>query len=127
LADRVGRAPVAAAGSACVTVALVVIALGGGTWSLVASGLLYGLGFGAAQPALIAWCVDLAAPTERGKAMGTFYTALELGIAAGAIGAGLVLARTDYTALFVVSAAVALAASGLALARVGRPERRLSG
>jgi hypothetical protein len=86
LSDRVGRAPVATAGTVCVAAALGVTALGDGSWALVVSGLLYGFGLGAAQPALIAWCVDLAAPTERGKVMGTFYTALELGIATGAIG-----------------------------------------
>ena len=52
--------------------------------------------------------------------MGTFYTALELGIATGAIGAGLLLAATSYTTLFLVSAGVALTASGLALVALGR-------
>jgi MFS family permease len=120
LSDRVGRAPVAAVGTACVTAALGVVALGGGSWALVVSGLLYGIGLGAAHPALIAWCVDLATPTERGKVMGTFYTALELGIATGAIGAGFLVARTSYATLFLVSAGVALAASGLALGALAR-------
>jgi MFS family permease len=120
LSDQVGRAPVAAAGTVGVAAAMGVIALGDGSWALVVSGLLYGFGLGAAQPALIAWCVDLAAPTERGKVMGTFYTALELGIAIGAIGAGFLVARTGYTALFLVSGVLALAASGLALGRIGR-------
>jgi len=119
--DRVGRPPVAALGTACVAAALGVITLGDGPWPLVAAGLLYGLGLGAAQPALIAWCVDLADITERGKAMGTFYTALELGIAAGAIGAGWVVSVTSYPTLFLASAGVAGAASGLALARTARP------
>jgi predicted MFS family arabinose efflux permease len=96
------------------------VALGGGSGALVAAGLLYGLGIGAAQPALIAWCVDLASPTERGKVMGTFYTALELGIATGAIGAGFLVAQTSYTTLFLVSAGVALAATGLAVGAIGR-------
>jgi MFS family permease len=120
LSDRVGRPPVAAAGTASAATALVVITLGDGPWPLVAAGLLYGLGLGAAQPALVAWCVDHADMTERGKAMGTFYTALELGIAAGAIGAGWVLGVTSYSALFLVSAGVAGAASALALARTAR-------
>jgi predicted MFS family arabinose efflux permease len=97
------------------------VALGGGPGALVVSGLLYGVGLGAAQPALVAWCVDLAAPTERGKVMGTFYTALELGIATGAIGAGFLVAGTGYTTLFLVSAGVSLAASGLALGASGGP------
>jgi predicted MFS family arabinose efflux permease len=102
----------------CVTAALGVVAVGSGSGALVVSGLLYGIGLGAAQPALVAWCVDLAPPTERGKVMGTFYTALELGIATGAIGAGFLVARAGYPTLFLASAGVALAASGLALGRI---------
>jgi predicted MFS family arabinose efflux permease len=60
------------------------------------------------------------APTERGKVMGTFYTALELGIAIGAIGAGFLVAETSYPTLFLVSAGVALAASGLSLGALRR-------
>jgi predicted MFS family arabinose efflux permease len=93
----------------------------------VVSGLLYGIGLGAAQPALIAWCVDLAASTERGKVMGTFYTALELGIATGAIGAGFLVAQVGYTALFLASAGVALTASGLAVGAIGRAAARRRG
>jgi predicted MFS family arabinose efflux permease len=103
------------------------VALGGGSGTLVVSGLLYGIGLGAAQPALIAWCVDLAASTERGKVMGTFYTALELGIATGAIGAGFLVAQVGYTALFLASAGVALTASGLAVGAIGRAAARRRG
>lgn len=120
LSDRIGRAPVAAGGTACATVALGVVALGEGTRPLVAAGLLYGLGLGATQPALIAWCVDVSSFTERGKAMGTFYTALELGIATGAIGAGWVLGLTSYRTLFLASAGVAATACLLALVRAVR-------
>jgi MFS family permease len=127
LSDRVGRAPVAAVGTACVTAAMGLVALGGGSATLVVSGLLYGIGLGAAQPALIAWCVDLAASTDRGKVMGTFYTALELGIATGAIGAGFLVAQAGYPTLFLVSAGIALTASGLAVVAMGRPRARRAG
>jgi MFS family permease len=127
LSDRVGRAPVAAAGMVCVTAGMGLVALGGGSLMLVVSGLLYGIGLGAAQPALVAWVVDLSAPTERGKAMGTFYTALELGIATGAIGAGFLVAQAGYTALFLASAGIALAASGLAVSAIARPDTARAG
>jgi len=121
LSDRVGRPPVAAAGALCAAAALGVIVLGDDWRALAIAGGLYGLGLGFTQPSLIAWCVDLASPTERGRAMGTFYTALELGIATGAIGAGWVLARTGYQAVFLLGAGIALAASVLALTKVARP------
>lgn len=121
LSDRVGRPPVAAAGTLCAAAALGVVAWGGDAWALAVAGGLYGLGLGLTQPSLLAWCVDLVGPSERGRAMGTFYTALELGIATGAIGAGWVLARTGYEAIFLLGAGVALGASVLALARAVRP------
>lgn len=121
LSDRLGRAPVAAAGALAVVAALVVVALGEGGWTPVVAGGLYGLGFGVTQPALIAWCVDLVGVTERGKAMGTFYTALELGIAAGQIGAGFLVGPMGYRGVFLASAAVAALGGGLALA--GRERR----
>jgi predicted MFS family arabinose efflux permease len=55
--------------------------------------------------------------------MGTLYTALELGIAAGAIGAGWVVARASYEAMFLLGAAVALVATGLALVQALRGRR----
>ncbi len=115
LSDRVGRAPVAATGLALAAAALVILALGEGLIGLALAGALYGLAFGAAQPALMAWCVDGAAPGDRGRAMGTFFTALELGIALGAMSSGLAVARWGAPAMFVANAAVALAGAALAL------------
>ncbi|HET8578955.1 MAG TPA: MFS transporter [Methylomirabilota bacterium] len=120
VSDRLGRAPVAATGMGLIAASLVTLAAGGGFGALVAAGGLYGLGFGAAQPALMAWTVDLVRPTERGKAMGTYYTALELGIAAGAIGFGILLARSSFTVMFLAAAGLAGAGSGLSLIRISK-------
>jgi len=117
VSDRVGRAPVAAAGLATVAVALVVLALGDGITALGTAGALYGLGLGASQPALMAWTVDLVGPEERGKAMGTFFAAFELGIASGAVGFGAVLARTSFPVMFLAAATMALVAAALAANR----------
>jgi MFS family permease len=89
MSDRAGRVPVAVAGLALAAAALVTLAMTRALPGLAAAGALYGVGFGAAQPALMAWCVDRAPPSDRGRAMGTYYTALELGIAGGAISSGL--------------------------------------
>ena len=74
LSDLRGRAPVAATGLVVVAVALGITALGNSLASLIAAGIMDGLGHGITQPALIAWCVDGVAAGERGRAMGTFYT-----------------------------------------------------
>jgi MFS family permease len=117
VSDRVGRAPVAAAGLVVTATALVVLASGGGIAALAAAGALYGVGLGAAQPVTMAWAADLVAPDERGKAMGTFFAAFELGIATGAVGFGAVLARSSFAVMFLTAAAVAVTGAALAVSR----------
>ena len=56
------------------------LALAASPRAFLAAAALYGVGFGAAQPALLAMTADRAPPGERGRAMGTLYTAWELGI-----------------------------------------------
>jgi MFS family permease len=117
LSDRIGRAPVAATGLALAAAGLVVLVLLEGAAGLVAAGTVYGLAYGAAQPALMAWCVDEAAEGDRGRAMGTFYSALEIGIAIGAMSSGLAVARWGFGPTFLAAAGVALGGAALALAR----------
>jgi len=122
LSDRFGRAPVAAAGLGVAALALAVLALSEGALALAVVGALYGLAGGIAQPALVAWCVDVVAPADRGRAMGTFFTVLELGIAIGAMSSGVAVARWGFAATFLATAGVALAGALLSLA--GRRRRR---
>jgi predicted MFS family arabinose efflux permease len=79
------------------------------------AGAVYGLAYGTAQPALMAWCVDGAAASDRGRAMGTFYTALEVGIAIGAMSAGFAVGRWGFVTTFLATAAIAWAGAALAL------------
>jgi MFS family permease len=116
LSDRFGRAPVAAVGLAVAAAALALLALSEGALVLAVVGALYGLAGGIAQPALAAWCVDVVAPADRGRAMGTFFTVLELGIAIGAMSSGVAVARWGFTATFLATAGVALAGALVALA-----------
>lgn len=120
LSDRFGRAPVTAAGTLLAGLAMAALALGGDLTALILAGILYGIGFGTAEPALMAWTVDRVPPEERGKAMGTFYTALELGIGTGAIGFGLILGLVGYPFMFVTAGVLALAGGALALTRFRR-------
>ena len=123
VSDRLGRAPVAAIGLVLTAAALAALAAGRGPWGLVLAGALHGLGFGTAQPPLMAWTVDLVPAPERGKAMGTYYTALELGIAAGAIGSGMMLPHAGFRLLFLLTAALPATGAALALARLRRAAR----
>jgi predicted MFS family arabinose efflux permease len=115
LSDRRGRRIVAASGLFFAAVALVLLALSRDVVGLGAAGAVYGLAYGTAQPALMAWCVDGAAPADRGRAMGTFYTALEVGIAIGSMSSGLAVARWGFVLTFLGTAAIAGAGGALAL------------
>jgi MFS family permease len=95
--------------------ALLVLGVTTGAGGVLVGGAILGLGFGSAQPALMALTTDRAGPSERGKAMGTFYTAWELGIASGAAGAGWLLNVTDFATLFLVGAAVPIGGAFVAL------------
>lgn len=121
LSDRLGRAPVTAAGLALAAAALLTLAFTRGTLALAGAGALYGIGFGTAQPSLMAWCVDRVGPRDRGRAMGTYYTTLELGIAAGAMSAGVLIGAAGFTVTFVIAALVAAAGAGIALAAAVAP------
>jgi predicted MFS family arabinose efflux permease len=50
--------------------------------------------------------------------MGTFYTALALGIAIGSMTAGLAMAHAGFPATFLAAAGIALAAAALAATRM---------
>lgn len=117
LSDRFGRVAVAVGGLMLTAAALVVQALTRGAASLVAAGALYGVGFGAATTALMALTVDVVDAANRGRAMGTYYTALELGIGLGALLAGFGVGAVGFAATFLTAAGAAFAGAVLALAR----------
>jgi MFS family permease len=87
---------------------------------------IYGIGFGAVQPALMALTADRVPPEERGKAMGTFYAAWELGISSGAAAAGLLLTVTDFSVMLLWSAAMPVCGALLSLRARSSPPPRVS-
>jgi MFS family permease len=117
VSDRLGRPPVAATGLLLAGIALAVLALSEGGLALALGGAIYGVAYGTAQPALVAWCVDGADEDERGRAMGTFYSAVEIGIALGAVSSGLAIARWGFVMTFLSTAGIAVTAAALALTR----------
>ena len=124
LSDRFGRAPLAATGLLLAAAALVALAVSESARDLVVAGGIYGVAYGTAQPALIAWCVDDVGEHDRGRAMATFYSALEIGIAIGAMSSGLAVARWGFTTTFLATAGIAAAGAGLALATGWSGRRR---
>ena len=121
LSDRLGRVAVAVGGLWLAAAALAALAVARGAGILMAAGVLYGAGFGALTTALLAWCVDLVDEANRGRAMGTYYTALELGIGLGSLGAGFAVEAVGFAPTFFGAAATTLTGAALALSR--RPAR----
>lgn len=115
ISDRRGRATVILPGMILTGVSFLVLGVTSGPAGMLTGAAILGLGFGSAQPALMAFTTDRVAPEERGKAMGTFYTAWELGIASGAAGAGWLLNVTGFETLFLVGSAIPIVGAGLTL------------
>lgn len=115
LSDRRGRVFVILPGMLVASLAFAVLGLTSGPIGVLLGGAIYGVGFGAVQPALMALTADRVPPEERGKAMGTFYTAWELGIMTGAVGSGLLVQVADFPLMLLASSAIPLAGALLSL------------
>jgi MFS family permease len=85
--------------------------------------LLYGMGAGAFQPALMTFLVDRAPPEERGRAMGTFTLGSDLGLSSGAVALGFVAEATGFRVGFGVASLVAVGALLLFVAGQARALR----
>lgn len=102
--DRFGEAKVIIPATALTIVSLIVLGAATGMTGVIAAAVLYGIGFGSAQPALQAAILSLV-PRERfGVANASFFTAFDLGIALGATLLGWVAEWLGYQALFAAAA-----------------------
>jgi MFS family permease len=123
LSDRLGRRVITASALALAGGGLVLLGLADSRSRFLGAAALYGLGFGAAQPALLAMTADRVPPGERGRAMGTLYTAWELGIFGGSILLGLCASRLGDRGTWWVAAAIA----GLGALAAVAPRRAIRG
>ncbi|WP_404810048.1 MFS transporter [Metabacillus halosaccharovorans] len=104
LSDRYGESFVIGPALIITIIALAVIGFSNGLFGVLLAAILYGIGFGAAQPALQAATIRLVQPERTGVANASFTTATDLGIGLGAILLGWVSQHTSYQVLFIVSA-----------------------
>ncbi len=117
LADRRGYERTAAGGLVVIAAAVVTIALSHSLWGILAAAMLYGVGFGTAQPSLNALAVNRVPPERRGAATAAFFTAFDLGIAIGSIGGGLIAAAFSLSTVFLASAVPVTLGAALLVAR----------
>lgn len=110
LSDRYGRRAVIAPGLVLAALALWLLAFASSLPAFLLVALLYGLAFAATQPPMMALVVDRAAVGRRGAAIGTFSTAMDLGIGGGSFLWGLVSQAAGYQNMYLTSGAVAMLA-----------------
>lgn len=104
LSDRHGEKFVIIPALVMTISALITLSLSTGLFGMLISAILYGIGFGSAQPALQAATIRLANPDRKGVANASLLTAIDLGIGLGAIMLGWVSQYTSYQLLFTISA-----------------------
>ncbi|MEH6955324.1 MFS transporter [Neobacillus drentensis] len=104
ISDKHGEGVIIVPALITLIVALFALTITKGIVGLVISAILYGIGFGSAQPALQVAIIRLAPPEKRGVANATFFTAFDLGIGLGAIILGFVSQNMGYQMIFFVCA-----------------------
>ncbi|NOU92383.1 MFS transporter [Paenibacillus sp. LMG 31456] len=104
VSDRYGQTFVIVPALLITISALIVLSFSTGLFGVLASAVLYGIGFGSAQPALQAATIRLAHPDRKGVANASLLTANDLGIGLGAIMLGWISQYTNYQVVFTVSA-----------------------
>jgi len=104
LSDRYGETFVIVPALVITISALTGLSFSSGLFGVLVSAVLYGIGFGSAQPAFQAAVIRLARPERKGVANASLSTATDLGIGLGGIMLGWVSQYTSYRILFTVSA-----------------------
>lgn len=123
MSRRWGDGPMVWGGLFAYTVGLSLLPFVGGIGSMLASALLFGLGFGVFQPAVYGLVANAASDRTRGMVFSVFLGAFDLGIAMGGLVAGPIVARFGIPSLLFGLTVVPLAAAALFVALLGwRPD-----
>ncbi len=93
ISDRIGRAKVLLSSSLLLFVAMLFLGLSTNITTLLIGAVLFGFANGINSPTIMAWAIDLGDSERIGRAMGTVYIALEIGIGAGAFFGGGIYAK----------------------------------
>jgi MFS family permease len=103
LYDKKGHQAVVIPGAIMIFAAMLLLAWLPNTPVLYLAAILYGLGFGSAQPALQAWAVDQAPMNRKGMANATFFSFFDLGIGVGAMIFGQISHLLGYRSIYIAS------------------------
>jgi MFS family permease len=109
-ADRVGYRRVFLPALALVVAGFALLALGGTRPYLIASAVIFGLGFGSAYPVFLAHVMRHVDESRRGAMFGSIIGAFDTGIGTGSIAMGWIIQRAGYQPAWATAAALAACA-----------------
>ena len=104
IADRYGTTTVIVPGMILLAIALQLLFMATSLPMFFTAAIIYGLGFGAVQPALNALVISLAPAERRGAANATFLGAMDIGGIIGAIVWGVVAQMLGFSYIYCASA-----------------------
>jgi MFS family permease len=107
LADRIGHRRVFMPCLLLIVAGYLLLAAGGTRFWLIASGIVFGTGFGAAWPVFTAHLLRHFDPTRRGAVFGGVLACFDTGIGTGSIVSGWIISRWGFHAAYLVAAALA--------------------
>lgn len=122
LADRWGRRALINAGLLLSLATALLLAVSTAPWQLLVIYLFFGLGLAAIGPTLMAYVADLSPATHLGRSYGAYTLAIYSGMSLGPALGGLISQWLGFRLLFVASAALTGAVSGLAWAFLPKSE-----
>jgi MFS family permease len=122
LPDRVGPARCAVGAALVETAGLVLVGAAQDLAVVIVGAMAMGAAFSLLFPSLSLVAINRVGPERRGKAMGTFTAAFDLGMLVGSPLVGAAAAIAGYSAAFYTAAFASLACATLALSMSRRPE-----
>jgi MFS family permease len=100
LGDRFGYRRVLLPSLLLVAAGLSILVFGGSRWQLIASAIVYGVGFGTAYPVFAGYVLRHVGPDRRGAAFGAILACFDTGIGTGSTTMGWIIGRYGFAAAF---------------------------
>jgi MFS family permease len=107
LGDRIGYKPVFVPCLVFIAAGLGLLGFGGTREWLIASAVVFGIGFGTAYPAYVGYVMKDVSPQRRGAAFGAILAAFDTGIGTGSTTMGWLIQRYDFSVAFTVAGIIA--------------------
>jgi MFS family permease len=111
LGDRIGHKKLLMPSLGFIAAGLALLAAGGTLPWLIASALVFGLGYGTAYPMFVAHVMRHVDPSRRGAAFGGILAAFDTGVGTGSISSGWLIQHFGFRAAFGTAAVLAALAA----------------